>query len=157
VDFTFTYDFEALGSEWTAKLLGTWTHKYDMDVQGQVVDGVGSYNSATFGSPNPEWRGNVQLDWRHGPQMARATWRYTSKLINDAPNINNELTEEKDFSTLDLTYGYSLAQWNTDLTFTVVNALDAEDPLRHGAQTTSTSNIYEARGRIFRLGLNMAF
>jgi len=29
--------------------------------------------------------------------------------------------------------------------------------LRHGAQTTSTSNIYESRGRVFRVGMNWAF
>lgn len=157
VDFTFSYDFDWLASQWTAKLLGTWTNKYDMDVQGTVVDGVGSYNSSTFGAPMPEWRGNVQLDWRHDAHMARATWRYTSRLINDAPNANNILTAEEDFSTLDLTYGYTLPNGDADLTFTVVNALDEEDPLRHGAQTTSTSNIYEARGRVYRLGLNWVF
>ncbi len=157
VDFTFSYDFDALGSQWTAKLLGTWTHKYDMDMQGRLVDGVGSFNSSTFGSPNPEWRGNAQLDWRRDSHLVRATWRYTSKLINDAPTANNLLTEETDFSTLDLIYGYTLPNENGDVTFSIVNALDEEDPLRHGAQTTSTSNIYESRGRIYRIGLNWGF
>jgi len=154
VDFSFTYDFEALGSEWRARLIGSWTEKYEMDVQGRVVDGVGSYNMSTFGSPNPEWRGNVQLDWRRDAHMARATWRYVSKLVNDAPNANNNLTEETDFHTLDLTYGYTLPFADADLTFTVINVFDEEDPLRHGVQTTTTSNIYEARGRVFRVGFN---
>jgi len=87
----------------------------------------------------------------------RATWRYTSKLINDAPTANNLLTEETDFSTLDLIYGYTLPNENGDVTFSIVNALDEEDPLRHGAQTTSTSNIYESRGRVYRIGLNWGF
>src|SRR5690606_3100841 len=116
----------------------------EMDVQGRVVDGVGSYNMSTFGSPNPEWRGNVQLDWRRDAHMARATWRYVSKLVNDAPNANNNLTEETDFHPLDLTYGYTLPFADADLTFTVINVFDEEDPLRHGVQTTTTSNIYEA-------------
>jgi hypothetical protein len=38
-----------------------------------------------------------------------------------------------------------------------LGTLDKEGPLRHGAQTTSTSNIYEARGRIFRVGVNWVF
>jgi outer membrane receptor protein involved in Fe transport len=67
------------------------------------------------------------------------------------------LTEETDFSTLDLIYGYTLPNDDAEVTFTVVNALDEDDPLRHGAQTTSTSNIYEARGRIYRVGLNWTF
>lgn len=154
VDFTFTYDFDALGSQWSTRFLGTWTHKYDMDVQGRTVDGVGSYNSATFGVPNPEWRGNVMLDWRRGNHMARATWRYTSKLVNDAPTANNNLTAQEDFDTLDLLYGYNFADWNVDVTASIINVMDEEDPLRHGAQTTSTSSIYEVRGRIFRLGVN---
>jgi len=157
LDFVFTYDFAALGSEWTAKMLGSWTTKYDMDVQGKLVDGVGSYNTATFGVPNPEWRGNFMLDWRRENQMARATVRYTSKLTLDARNANNTLTEEKAFTTLDLLYGYTLAEGAGNVTLAVINALDEEDPLRHGAQTTSTSNIYESRGRVYRLGMSWSF
>jgi len=157
LDFTFSYDFDALGSQWRARLLGTWTHEYDMDMQGRLVDGVGFYNIGNFGVANPEWRGNVQLDWNRGNQMARATWRYTSRLVNDSPNPNNNRTEQTPFDTLDLIYGYNFAEQGIDLTFTVINALDEEDPLRHGAQTTSTSNIYESRGRVFRVGMNWAF
>jgi iron complex outermembrane receptor protein len=157
LDFVFSYDWQALESEFSAKLLGTWTSKYDMEVQGKVVDGVGSYNSATFGVPNPEWRGNIQFGWNKGNQLARATWRYTSKLVNDAPNANNMLTEETDFSTLDLVYGYTFADGDADFTMSVTNALNEEDPLRHGAQTTNTSSIYETRGRVFRVGVNWGF
>jgi outer membrane receptor protein involved in Fe transport len=154
VDYNISYDFDLLNSEWTARLLGTWTSKYEMDVQGKVVDGVGSYNSSTFGSPMPEWRTNAQLDWRHEQHMARVTARYTSALKNDAPSANNILTAETSFTTVDLLYGYHLDAQNADINFTVINAFDREDPVRHGAQTTNTSNIYEARGRIFRIGVN---
>ncbi|MDR0780785.1 MAG: TonB-dependent receptor, partial [Pseudomonadales bacterium] len=83
IDYNISYDFDALNSRWIARLLGTWTQKYEMDVQGNVVDGVGSYNSSTFGSPMPEWRTNLSLDWKHQQQIARATVRYVSKLRND--------------------------------------------------------------------------
>jgi len=128
-----------------------------MDVQGKVVDGVGSYNTATFGVPNPEWRSNVMLDWKHDNHMARATVRYLSKLELDVRNANNQLTEEEDFTTLDLQYSYTLAEGAGSVTFTVINATDEEDPLRHGAQTTSTSSIYESRGRVYRLAMNWMF
>ena len=157
LDFVFSYDMEALGSKWTTKLLGTMTTKYDMDVQGKLVDGVGSYNSATFGVPNPKWRGNVQLGWSKGNQLARATWRYTSKLVNDAPTASNILTEQRDFSTLDLLYGYTFEKQKIDVTASVLNALGAEDPIRAGASTTNTSSIYESRGRIFRVGASLHF
>jgi iron complex outermembrane recepter protein len=157
LDFVFSYDFDLFGSEWTAKALGTWTSKYDMEVLGRPVDGVGSYNTATFGVPNPEWRGNLQLDWSRGNHMARATYRYTSKLTLDSVNANNLLTEQTAFDTVDLLYSYSLAEGKGDVTFSVANLLDAEDPLRHGAQTTSTSSIYEVRGRVYRLGMSWGF
>ncbi|MFZ9585700.1 MAG: TonB-dependent receptor plug domain-containing protein [Pseudohongiellaceae bacterium] len=157
LDFVFNYEFDALASQWSARLLGSWTTKYDMDVQGKVVDGVGSYNTATFGVPNPEWRSNVMLDWKHDNHMARATVRYLSKLELDVRNANNQLTEEEDFTTLDLQYSYTLAEGAGSVTFTVINATDEEDPLRHGAQTTSTSSIYESRGRVYRLAMNWMF
>jgi outer membrane receptor protein involved in Fe transport len=102
----------------------------------------------------PEWRTNLQLDWKHEQQMARATVRYISKLTNDAPSANNILTAETSFTTVDAMYGYHFDKTNADVNFTVVNLFDREDPVRHGAQTTNTSNIYEARGRIFRIGVN---
>ena len=80
VDYNFSYDWEALGSEWTARLLGSWTHTYDMMVGNQIIDGVGGYNAATFGSPNPEFRTNLMVDWLRGSHRARVTWRHLSKL-----------------------------------------------------------------------------
>ena len=32
-----------------------------------------------------------------------------------------------------LLYGYNFADWNLDMTATVINVTDEEDPLRHGA------------------------
>jgi len=158
LDFVFSYDFEALGGAWNAKLLGTWTGTYEMETAGKTVDGVGFYNSAMIGGvPNPEWRGNAQLGWKRGSHLARATWRYTSKLINDAPTANNNLTAQEDFQTVDVLYGYNFADGKADATVSVLNLLDEEDPLRHGAQTTTTSSIYETRGRIYRLGVNWGF
>ena len=91
-----------------------------MTVGNQIIDGVGGYNAATFGSPNPEFRTNLMVDCLRGSHRARVTWRHLSKLH-----------------------------------LTPAEAKD--DPLRHGAQTTSTGGIYEVRGRVFRLGLNWAF
>jgi iron complex outermembrane recepter protein len=156
-DFTLNYDVDAFGSNWNARLFGSWTHKYDMDQQGTFIDGVGLYNMANFGVPNPEWRVNMMLGWRNQDQMARATVRYLSSLRNDAPNPNNNRTAETSFTTVDVMYGYALPWYDANLNFTVINVFDKEDPLRHGAQTTSTSNIYEMRGRVFRLALNFMF
>lgn len=157
LDFTFSYDWEGLGSEWNVRLLGSWTHKYDMTVAAELIDGVGSYNDGTFGSPNPEWRANLVLGWSKGSHMARATMRHTSKLTLRVPTPSNMLTEEKAFNTVDLFYGYALPNGRSDVTVSMVNAFDEDDPLLHGAQTTSTGGLYEMRGRVFRLGLNWGF
>jgi iron complex outermembrane recepter protein len=159
IDYTFSYDWEALGSEWTARLLGSWTHAYDMMVGDQIIDGVGGYNAATFGSPNPEFRTNLMVDWARGSHRARVTWRHLSKLhLTPAETTpSSRLTEQKDFLTIDALYNYSLPNGRSDVSLSVTNLLDKDDPLRHGAQTTSTGGIYEVRGRVLRLGLNWAF
>jgi hypothetical protein len=67
------------------------------------------------------------------------------------------LTEETAFNTLDLLYAYTLPNGRSDVTVAIANALDEDDPLLHGAQTTSTGGLYEMRGRVYRLGLNWGF
>ena len=159
VDYIFSYDWEALGSEWTARLLGSWTDTYDMMVGNQIIDGVGGYNAATFGSPNPEFRTNLMVDWIRGNHRARVTWRHLSKLHLTAAETTaaSRFTEQKDFLTVDALYNYTLANGRSDVSVSVTNLLDKDDPLRHGAQTTSTGGLYEVRGRVFRVGLSWAF
>jgi iron complex outermembrane recepter protein len=159
LDYTFSYDWEALGSQWTWRLLGSWTQTYDMMVGNAIIDGVGGYNAATFGSPNPEFRTNMMVDWTRGSHRARVTWRHLSKLHLTAAETTaaSRLTEQKDFLTVDALYNYTLPNGRSDVSFSVTNLLDKDDPLRHGAQTTSTGGLYEVRGRVFRVGLNWGF
>jgi iron complex outermembrane receptor protein len=159
LDYTFSYDWEALGSQWTWRLLGSWTQTYDMMVGNAIIDGVGGYNVATFGSPNPEFRTNMMVDWTRGNHRARVTWRHLSKLhLTPAETTAaSRLTEQKDFLTVDALYNYTLPSGRSDVSFSVTNLLDKDDPLRHGAQTTSTGGLYEVRGRVFRVGINWGF
>jgi outer membrane receptor protein involved in Fe transport len=155
VDFTAQYDFEALGSEWTARLVGSWTKEYDVFSTGQRFDGVGQYNSTNFGVPNAEWRGNLSLGWTRGDHFARATWRHVSGLTED--NTTLTLTEEGDFNTLDLVFGTTLPWAGINVTASVINAFDEEDPTKQNALQTTTSAIFDVRGRVFRLGFGWAF
>ncbi len=159
LDYTFSYEWEALGSMWNARLLGSWTDTYDMMVGNAIIDGVGGYNAATFGSPNPEFRTNLMVDWGKGNHRARVTWRHLSKLHLTAAETTpaSRLTEQKDFMTVDMLYNYALPNGRSDVSLSVTNVLDKDDPLRHGAQTTSTGGLYEVRGRVVRLGLNWTF
>lgn len=157
LDFVFDYDLETRGGQWNARLVGSWTHKYDMTVAGTLVDGVGSYNDATFGSPNPEWRVNLMLGWSRNNHVVRATLRHLSKITLRMPTPSNMFTEEKAFDTVDLLYAYALPNGRSDFTFSVTNAFDKDDPVLHGAQTTSTGGLYEMRGRVYRMGLTWGF
>jgi iron complex outermembrane recepter protein len=159
LDYTFSYEWEALGSQWTWRLLGSWTDTYDMMVGNAIIDGVGGYNAATFGSPNPEFRTNMMVDWSRNSHRARVVWRHLSKLHLTAAETTaaSRLTEQKDFLTVDALYNYTLPNDRSDVTLSITNLLDKDDPLRHGAQTTSTGGIYEVRGRVFRVGINWAF
>jgi outer membrane receptor protein involved in Fe transport len=154
LDFTAQYDFEAFGSEWSTRLVGTWTHEYDVFSTGQQFDGVGQYNSTNFGVPNAELRANLSLDWRQGDHYARAAWRHISGLTEDDPTLT--LSEEGDFDTLDLLFGTKL--WNgIDVTASIINVTDEEDPIKQNALQTTTSAIFDTRGRVFRLGFGWAF
>jgi outer membrane receptor protein involved in Fe transport len=150
VDTVFTYNFNALGGQWQAKLTGSYTGKYDMIASGQLIHGVGSFNTDNFGFPNARWRGNFALDWQKGNHHARATWRYISKLKEDDPG--NPLTQERSFRTLDLFYEFSMPGGRSDLTASIVNAFDKEDPIKQNTLQTTESSIYDVRGRVFNIG-----
>ena len=70
-------------------------------------------------------------------------------------NPNNVNTEETAFSTVDLLYQYTLpGDGGSSLTFSVVNLADEEDPFKDNSLSTSTSRVYDQRGR--RVGLSWA-
>lgn len=154
LDFSIDYDWDAMGAEWGINLTGTWTSTYDIYSTGQRFDGVGSYNSLNFGVPNAEWRAFTSLDYRRGEHFARLTWRYISGLEEDDAAL--PLTEEQDFNTFDLVVGTALP-WGVDVTASVINMFDEEDPTKQNALQTTTSSIFDVRGRVFRLGFGMSF
>ena len=129
-----------------------WILEYDITSEGKLFDGVGSHNGSNQGTQMPEWRANVVLDWRQDNHYVRASVRYISELIEDNPNNVN--TEETAFSTVDLLYQYTLpwGDGGSSLTLSVVNLADEEDPFKDNSLSTSTSMVYDQRGR--RVGLS---
>jgi outer membrane receptor protein involved in Fe transport len=156
LDFNVDYDWTAAGSEWGVSIAGTWTNQYDIFSTGQKFDGVGSHNTLNLGDANAEWRSNVALDWRRGSYLARATLRYVSKLEED-DKANSPLTEERDFTTLDLVFGATLRRAGFDITASIVNVLDEEDPVKQNTLLPVTTSVYDWRGRVFRLGFGVSF
>ena len=155
LDFNFDWQFSGGANEWGFGINGTYVTEYELTSEGQVFDGVGSYNGANFGFAMPELRTNLRFDWMRGNHMARAVLRHIAKLDEDV--AANTLTEEKSFNTLDLLYEYTLPGGRSNLTFAMLNATDEEDPIRQGDLRTVTSFVYDLRGRMYRVGFNWGF
>jgi outer membrane receptor protein involved in Fe transport len=150
IDFNFDYRFSAAGSDWGIGLNGTYTDKYDLTSEGQLFNGAGNYNAGNFGFPNADLLANLKFDWMRGNHRARATLRHISALQND--DAANPLTEENSFDTLDLLYDHTLPSGRGAVTFAILNATDEEDPVRQGDLRSTTSFVYDLRGRMYRMG-----
>jgi outer membrane receptor protein involved in Fe transport len=147
-------NFRSSGSgagQWGIGFNATYVLDYKISTAGLVFDGVGSHNSRNTGTAMPEWRANLVFDWQRADHYLRASVHYVSELAEDnTRNVNSEVT---DFKTLDLLYDYTLpfGDGSSILTLSVQNLTDEEDPFRDNALSTSTSKVYDVRGR--RVGL----
>jgi iron complex outermembrane receptor protein len=155
-DFNFDYRFETGTGDWNVGLNGTYVDKYTLTSEGEVFEGAGSYNARNFGYPNSDLIANLKLDWQSGDHHARATVRHIAGLTNDQLPLNAG-TETKDFQMLDLLYEYTLPSGRATLTAAILNAADEEDLIRQGDLRTTTSFVYDLRGRMYRMGLNWTF
>jgi iron complex outermembrane receptor protein len=153
IDFNFNWTFTSGANDWNVGFNGTYVDEYELTSEGEVFDGAGSYNSANFGYPNSDLIANVRLDWRRGDHHARATVRHIAALRNDQFPLNAG-TEETNFQTLDVLYEYTLPSGRGTFTGAILNATDEEDPINQGDLRTTTSFVYDLRGRIYRVGYN---
>jgi len=156
IDFNFDWRFTSGANTWNIGLNGTYVDKYTLTSEGEVFEGAGSYNFQNFGYPNADLHANVKLDWLRDDHHARATVHHISALRNDQLPLNPG-TEEKDFQTLDLLYEYALPSGRGTLTGAILNATDEEDPINQGDLRTTTSFVYDLRGRMYRIGFNWTF
>ncbi|HEX7079528.1 MAG TPA: TonB-dependent receptor [Gammaproteobacteria bacterium] len=156
IDFNFDWSFSGGANDWNIGLTGTYVDEYTLTSEGRVFEGAGSYNFANFGYPNSDLVANLAFDWQRGDHHARATIRHIAGLRNDLLPLNPG-TEEKDFDTLDLLYQYTLPSGRGTFTGAVVNATDEEDPINQGDLRTTTSFVYDLRGRMYRVGFSWGF
>jgi hypothetical protein len=155
IDFNFDWRFSSGASDIGIALTGTYVDKYTLTSEGQVFEGAGSYNFTNFGYPNADLHANLRFDWLRGDHHARATIRHIGALTNDLPV--NAGTEETDFQMLDLLYEYTLPSGRATFTGAILNATDEEDPINQGDLRTTTSFVYDLRGRMYRVGFNWGF
>jgi outer membrane receptor protein involved in Fe transport len=154
VDFGFTWDIPAGANDFRVSLQGTKTLSYDLSTEGQVFDGLGSYNRTSLGAPTPEYMANVRLDWSRGNHFARLTVRHVPKLEEDQPmNVD---TEEISFTTANLLYNYKFGDGGS-VSVGVLNVTDEEDPISDGNITTVNTLTYDPRGRMFSVSVKKVF
>jgi iron complex outermembrane receptor protein len=156
IDFNFDWRFESGANNWNIGLNGTYVDDYTLTSEGQVFQGAGSYNAVNFGYPNSDLIANLKFDWQRGDHHARATLRHIAALTNDQLPLNPG-TESKDYQVLDVLYEYTLPSGRGTFTGAVLNLTDEEDPIRQGDLRTTTSFVYDLRGRMYRIGFDWGF
>src|SRR5690606_27270618 len=124
IDFQASYDWNALGSEWSLRLTGVYTNKYEISADGLVAE------EQVGGNTFAKMRGNLALDWRQGEHFARVTWRYVSALGEGANTTPGEINEREAFKTVDVVAGTTLPWGNIQLTASIINLFGEEDPNR---------------------------
>lgn len=157
IDFSFNWAFSSGAHDFDVTLSGTKTLTYDLTVNGVRTDAVGSYNNTNFAPPIPDYQADVRFQWSRGAHGAGATIRHTPRLYEDQV-AQKGLTEEFSYTTLDLSYRYTLpGDRGMTLTLGVINATDEEDPIHRTALATSFSQLYDPRGRMYNIGLTKSF
>ena len=150
------YRFDVGANNFGLQLDLTQTLTYELPSGARVIDGVGSLNVTNNGAPVAETKASLRLSWMRGNHFAQLTARHTSALDDD---LQHPSSTEFDYNILDLVYRYSTEFSGNPLNLNigVVNLADTEAPT-HGDQiSTYEGQVYDARGRIIRIGATMGF
>lgn len=108
-DLAVRYTLETGWGAFTPSLDASYVLKYDIeDPQAGLIEAVGSRNFRNFGSPAPQLRANMGINWvsPEAVHSANVFLRYVSELEDDQNNGNTVA----DTLTIDLQYGIALDQ-----------------------------------------------
>jgi iron complex outermembrane recepter protein len=178
LDLSAQFDWEMMGGTTTIGVNATYVLKYEIDasiVDGNTVspafDAVGKLNYQTVAYPLPQLKGNLFLEYSHGPHNLRYTMNYIdgyedqrtdifapSLANSQAPNLPATISAGKHIeSTMfhDITYLLQLP-WNMTVNATVENFTD-EDPSFARLDLSYDPFTSSALGRTYKLGLRMRF
>ena len=132
-----------------------------VDCDDETCDVAGSRNDATFARPQPRLRVNFPLAWATQSHRVGLTVHFISSYDDDG-NLDPDTMEPveiESWTTLDLTYGYTLLDTigrSTTLRLGVLNLLDQDPPpvettLAHDPQT------HDPRGRLIYAKIEQEF
>ena len=134
-DLSAQYSFDWMDSRWSARWENSFISTYDVQVSegGATIDGAGFRNDGNPGSPTPEWRSNLFLNWAKDRHAANITLRYISEFDDDAFGVRtpgSAFFGEVDAQTeVDVQYSIFLGEdQNYNITIGAINLLDEEPP-----------------------------
>ena len=156
VDIGVDYRFDMGSNNFGLSLDLTQTLSYELPSGGDIVDGVGWLNETNNGSPVAETKASLRGSWARGNHFAQLTVRHTSALEDDLHHSGSTIF---DYNIVDLVYRYSTELGGNPLSFNVgvVNVADTEAPTNGDEISTYSGTVYDARGRIVRIGATMGF
>ena len=156
VDLGVDYRFDVGSNNFGLRLDLTQTLSYELPSGGDIVDGVGWLNETNNGSPVAETKASLRGSWARGNHFAQLTVRHTSALEDDLHHSGSTIF---DYNIVDLVYRYSTELGGNPLSFNVgvVNVADTEAPTNGDEISTYSGTVYDARGRIVRIGATMGF
>jgi iron complex outermembrane receptor protein len=158
LDFSVRYSLETPVGEFAPSFVGTWINTYDLtDPFFGDVDGAGNRNFRNFGSPTPELRYNVGLEWNAGAHSANAFYRYIDSYDDDQ---NPGETIDSD-GRIDLRYSLRINELTNTEQLLQLNAgvrnLTDERPPQVFTNAGYDSKVADPRGRMFYVGLDVGF
>ena len=161
LDYAVTYNFNVGGGEASLRLNGVYVDEFlGINQQGVVVDATGTNGRGVNGAgANAQQRVNMVATYDRDNHSVRWTSRWADGIENAFPNLPNEANTSEGSATYhDLVYTYSLGGNNdSSVTLSVLNVGDKEPPLLANTLTTARSNLFDTRGRMWRLSYNTSF
>ena len=170
VNANYSFDLTDLGAPDLGKIglafVGTWLNTLETDTgtgtTSAVYDCVGYYGSAECGTPNPEWRHRLRVNWSTPWNVDVAgTWRYYSS-VDYGSSLTGSVAGRLD-STLDaMNYFDVSANWQITDTVSgrvgVNNVFDTDPPLTTiGSNGNTFPELYDSLGRYVFFGVSANF
>ncbi|MCQ8186473.1 TonB-dependent receptor domain-containing protein [Parvularcula maris] len=157
-DFSAYYTFDTPIGEFNPSFVGTYIDTYDLqDPFLGDVDGAGNRNFRNFGSPTPQLRFNLGLEWNTGLHSANVFYRYIDGYDDDQ---NPGRTVDSD-GRVDLRYAFNLGEalQRDELVqlYAGVRNLTHEEPPQVFTNAGYDSKVHDPRGRLFYFGLDVGF
>lgn len=134
VDLSITYTFDIGANLISLRSETTWISEYEFQpAPGQaVIDGVGRRNGSNAGSPTPEFRSNLFVNWSRDRHHANVTVRYVDEFFDDVFVADGSIFGVGDVNEqieLDAQYGYYFGEdQQYHLVIGAINLLDNEPP-----------------------------